>query len=403
MSVLAIVLPARARTASPGGPSAVEWRFVYSRDGLAIDGEGMAAPAQMPRADRTVLVVQDEDVSWLQALLPKSAAKRLQAALVGALEDQLLEDVSVTHLAVSRSGLHEDSPTWIAALHKPWVEHVLAELMAKGILADALVSLSEPEPDWTAHAKVMPDGQTVAVASGPQGVAIGPLAWAGWRSRLADLPYWTAEPAAAQSLSELGLANNRVRLLGVAARALKAAVSGTNLLQFDLAPQMRGSRALRSAWTTFKDRRYRAIHVGLVALLLIHIARLNVEAWQLGREVQQLQTRNEVVLRESFPSIKVVVDPLAQAERELHTLRRASGLPGPADLETWLDVAASAWAGQAPPITALRLDAQGLSLDAPQWPAASLQAMQDHARKLGWQARLEGSVLRLIPPAPAAR
>ena len=56
----------------------------------------MAAPAQLPRADRTVLVLQDEDVSWLQALLPKSAAKRLQPALVGALEDQLLEDAAVT-------------------------------------------------------------------------------------------------------------------------------------------------------------------------------------------------------------------------------------------------------------------------------------------------------------------
>ncbi|MFN5724214.1 MAG: type II secretion system protein GspL, partial [Betaproteobacteria bacterium] len=79
----------------------VEWRFVYSRDGLGIDREGMAAPAQLPRADRTVLVLQDEDVSWLQALLPKSAAKRLQPALVGALEDQLLEDAAVTHLAMS--------------------------------------------------------------------------------------------------------------------------------------------------------------------------------------------------------------------------------------------------------------------------------------------------------------
>lgn len=403
MSVLAILLPARARTASHGESSPVEWRFVYSRDGLVIDGEGMTEPAQMPQADRTVLVVQDEDVSWLQALLPKSAAKRLQAALAGALEDQLLEDVCVTHLAVSRSGLREDAPTWIAAVHKPWVEQLLADLTAKGIQADALVSLSEPEPDWTAHAKVMPDGQAVAVASGPQGVAVAPLGWSGWRSRLTDLPYWTAEPAAAQTLSALGLATNRVTLLGVAARALKAATSGTNLLQFDLAPQMRGSRALRAAWAAFKDRRFRALHIGLVALVLIQVLGLNVVAWQAGREAQRLQARNETLLRESFPSIKVVVDPRAQAERELQSLRRTAGVPGPADLETWLDVAALAWAGQPLPITALRMDAQGLSLDAPQWPAASLQAMQDHARQLGWQARLEGSVLRLIPPAMAAR
>ena len=420
MSVLAILLPARVRTASLEVPSArpsassasvaaiaavkdVEWRFVYSRDGLGIDREGMAAPAQLPRADRTVLVLQDEDVSWLQALLPKSAAKRLQPALVGALEDQLLEDAAVTHLAMSRAGLREDASSWIAAVHKPWVERLLAELTDGGIQIDTLVSLSEPEPDWAAHAKVMPEGQAVAVVSGPQGVAIAPVGWSGWRSRLSDLPFWTAEPTAAQSLSALGLSAARVRLMGVADRALKAAVSGTNLLQFDLAPQMRGSRALRAAWATFKDRRHRAIHVGLVALLLIQIVGLNVAAWQARHEVQQIQAQNERLLRESFPSIKVVVDPLAQAEREVYALRRASGLPGPADPETWLDVLSPAWAGQAAPLKAMRWDAQGASLDATQWPAASLQAMQDHARGLGWQARQEGSVLRLMPPAQGTR
>jgi len=414
MSLLAILVPARSRSAhqaessfkpsiKPSAGSAAqaapEWRFVYSRDGQGIDREGTAPAERMPRADRTVLVVQDEDVSWLQATLPRSAARRLQAALVGALEDQLLEEAQSTHLAVSRDGLREDGPTWVAALHKPWVEQVLATLTGQGLLADALVGLSEPTPSRTAHAKLTPDGQAVAVVCGPQGVALGPLAWAGWRTRLSDLSPWTAEPEAAQACADLGLSDARVRLIGAGERALTAAASGSNLLQFDLAPRMRGSRAAVAAWSTFKDRRFRVIRVGLVALALIQIVGLNVSAWQADREIRQLQALTEAQLRESFPSIKVVVDPVAQAERELQSLRRIVGVPGPAELETWLDVASTAWTGQAAPIKALRLNAQGLSMDAPRWPAPSLEPIADHARRQGWQTRLDGSVLLVQPPA----
>lgn len=408
MSLLAILLPGRGRTppigessatsrVDPSSDSAPEWRFVFSRDGQTVAQEGSVATSQLPKAERVVLVAQDEDVSWLSVKLPKAAASRLKEVLGGALEDQLLEDPAQTHLAISRMGLREDEPTWVAALHRPWLEHVLSQLSEQGLQADALVSLSEPEPTLRAHARLSVEGMPLAVVSGPHGVASWPLGWAGWRSRLSETPSWTAEPAAAQALSEVGESSGR--LVSASERALGAAASGTNLLQFGLTPQMKGSRAVLAAWSAFKERRYRAIHVGLIALILIQAIGLNLSAWSARQDVRQVQSRSEQLLREAFPSIKVVVDPVVQAERELQTLRSASGEPGPTDLETWIDLTATVWAGQPAPLKTLRLDAQGLSLEAAQWPEELVAVMQDYARQQGWQAQLNGGVLRLSKSA----
>ncbi|NDF63070.1 MAG: hypothetical protein EB136_09205, partial [Synechococcaceae bacterium WBB_3_034] len=71
------------------------------------------------------------------------------------------------------------------------------------------------------------------------------------------------------------------------------------------------------------------------------------------------------------------------------------GEPGPTDLETWLDLAAAAWAGQPTPLDSVRLDAQGLTLVATSWPPDRVQGLQDHARRHGWQVRVDSGVLRV--------
>ena len=158
-----------------------------------------------------VLVVQDEDVAWLSATLPKASAKRLPEVLRGALEDQLLEDPASAHLALGPGGLREDGPTWVAALHLPWLERQLQALREQGLQADALVCPSEPAAQLKAHARLGADGQALAVVCGPEGVAQWPLAWPGGRERLQAVPAWTAEPAAARLLAEQGHANARLQ------------------------------------------------------------------------------------------------------------------------------------------------------------------------------------------------
>lgn len=434
MSLLAIILSGPGPASKPGASAAparwassaepgLEWTFVYSRQGQAVDREGRARTQDLPRADRTVLVAPDEAVSWLSAALPPVAPKRLKDALRGALEDQLLEDASSVHLALSQLGLQTAGPTWVAALHKPWIEGALARLHEQGIQVDALVSLSEPGPQWQAHARIDAQGQAVAVVSGPQGVAMGPVGWSGWRARLprhqeeqdgqqgyegrdgrllpAHALSWTAEPNAARALADQAQAD--ARLWESSQRALHAASTGTNLLQFDLTPQRQGTRALQAAWAAFKGPRYRAVHVGLVALVLVQALGLNVSAWRAQREVQALQQRHAQIFREAFPSIQVVVDPVLQAERELQAMRHAAGEPGPQDLETGLNLVARAWAAQAVPLQTIRWDAQGLSLVAAQWPTDAVQRLRELATPMGWQTQVEAGALRLTPPSLGPR
>lgn len=407
MSVLAILLPLRPRSTTGGdGPpaprsaSGMEWAYAFSRDTRTVEQQGSAPAAQLPKAERAVLVVQEDDIAWLPVQLPKVTASRLREALGGALEDQLLEEPHLTHLALNKAGLREGQTNWVAALHKPWLEQQIRLLREEGIEIDALVSLSEPDDASSGHAGIGSDGQPRAIVVGPHGVALWALGWPGWKTRLEGTMTWTAEPAAASALSEAGMP--AARLLNQGDRMLAAAVSGSNLLQFDLAPRMKGSRALLAVWSAFRTPRYRAIHVGLALMLLIQVIGLNASAWRSQRETQTLQARAEEVLRQTFPSVKVVVDPRVQMEREVQSLRQAAGLAGPTDLETWIDLVATLWAGQPEPLLKFQLSPQGLSLEATQWPPDVVAALQEHARQQGWQARVEGNQLKLAP-AGAAR
>ncbi len=403
MSLLAILLPSRPRPASVGDAVAAprslvgtEWRYAFSRDGLKVDQEGCAAAANLPKAERVVLVAPDDEVAWMPVQLPKAAASRLREVLGGALEDQLLDDAATTHLALSKAGLHDGQTSWVAALHKPWLDQCLSGLRDCGFEADSLVALSEPDSVVRGHAQLSTDGQTWAVVAGPHGVASWPWLWSGWKSRLTEEVSWTAEPAAAAALADLGL--KAQRLVNASERMLAAAATGSNLLQFDLAPRMKGSRVILAAWAQFKSPRYRAIHVGLAALLLIQIIGLNVSAWRAERELQALRAQADRVLQQTFPSVKVVVDPRVQMEREIQLLRQTSGQPGPTDLETWIDLTSGLRGGQAKPLLKVQLSTQGLAMEADEWPQDVVSALQEHARQQGWQVRLEGQSLRLTGP-----
>lgn len=405
MTLLALLLPHRPRGGvvvdSPQSRSAsgttAEWVYAFSRDGLMVDASGTSALQSLPEADRVVLVAHEDDVTWLSATLPRTPAGRLKEALQGALEDHLLEEPHLAHLAVARGKPEEGQPTWVAAVHRAWIQQHLEELSQAGLHVQALVGLSEPGPNWRGHVQLDAQGRALAVVCGPEGVSACPLEWPGLRARLPQAITWTVQPAAALALREsLGV---QAPLIEPSERMLRAAAQGSNLLQFELAPRMKGSQALWAAWMSFRERRWRAVHVGLAALVIVQVLGLNLAAYRARAELAALDGRSESILRETFPSVKVVVDASVQMEREIQTLRRAAGQAGPTDLDTWIDLVATFWAGQPSPLKSVRLDAAGLTLEADVWPPAALVAVQSHAARHGWQAQQQGSVLQILRPA----
>ena len=109
MSLLVIQIPPRQRLRSQdsGGLEAdaarasQEFVFAVSPDGLFLQAEGQGPAALLPKADNIVAVVSDTDIGWHRITLPKAPASRLRAALSGVLEEVVLEDIDVAHLAIA--------------------------------------------------------------------------------------------------------------------------------------------------------------------------------------------------------------------------------------------------------------------------------------------------------------
>ena len=128
MSILVVQLAPRgrlrARSAAAPEPAtartSTELDYVLSRDGLAVSAQGRCAATLLPRADSVALVLADCDVSWHRITLPKAPAARLRAALVGVLEEALLDDAEQLHLALAPQAA-AGQPTWVAAVDKRWL------------------------------------------------------------------------------------------------------------------------------------------------------------------------------------------------------------------------------------------------------------------------------------------
>ncbi len=410
MSVLVILLPARPRTAAGSGV-VVDYAYVISNDGGAsVAQQGRAAAAQMPRADSICALLPEADVSWLRPVLPKAPAARLRAALGGLLEDELLSDDEDLHLALQPDA-SVGQPAWVAVTDRAWFAARLAELEAAGVAPQRVMPASWPAAataDGTAgpvQAHVLPPAsgdegdEPTLVWSDDSGVQCLRLAGGLARhkrdsSDRAQLQV-SAHPAAAAAAEQWN--EGPVTVRGDAERALAALRSAWNLRQFEFAPRHRGLQALRLGLQQFARPEWRPLRWGLVALVLVQVAGLNLWAWHLNRSQDDKRQAQLRVLQTSHPQVRSVLDAPLQMRRETDALRTAAGRPGPGDLETLLSVAAAAWPQGLPPLQALRFEPGRLSLTPAGWDDAQHSTFEAQVRAAGYQAQREGAQLLLTP------
>ena len=414
MSMLVILLPARPHLADSAAATAGDdWAYVLSPDGLSVGPHGRASAAQCPRADSVVAVVGAHDLGWHRLALPKAPANRLRAALGGLLEDQLLDDDEAVHLAVAPQAA-AGQPTWVAALHKPWLQAQLAALQAAGLTVDRVVPALAPLPAEAAA----PQGQFFLAADAdpsdehaPCWLALAqadaalclPLAGALARTRLAGASQagavFHATPAAA-ALAERWL-GAPVAVRTESEAALAAARSGWNLLQFDLAPQRRGTRALAEAARQLLSPAWRPARWGLVALLLAQVVGLNLWAWHQQRQIDGQRQAMADLLRSAHPQVRAVLDAPLQMARETEQLRERAGVPGDTDFEPLLAAAAAAWPEGQPPAPQLRYEPGRLSLPATGWAPPAIEQLRQRLQPTGWVAdSAEGRLTIQRAPAP---
>ena len=398
MSLLAIQIPPRVRPPARAAGDAVpatEFDYVLSANGRAVTGTGRATPSRMPKADSVVAVLSDADVAWHLVTMPKSPASRVRAALAGILEDALLDDDEVLHLALPpRYGAGQ--AVWVAVVNKPWLSATLAMLEGSGLVVERVTPPRAPDGRARGHFSLdgSADGALRLALLRAEGAVT--LRTAGTLAR-ALLPAtsvtvrWTATPSAAAAAERwLG---QPVAVYSDAERALKAARGDWNLRQFDLAPRNRGLQVLRNAGRRMLGPEWRPVRWGLGALVALQFVGLNVAAWRAQQDIDQRKTAMGALLQPPPPSATLVPDaPLLRPNGTLR-LRAAAGRPGDGDLEVLVGAAAAAWPDGQGPVQTLKFESGRLILAAPGWGEPQLAQFRDRLKPAGLQVELaEGRV-----------
>jgi general secretion pathway protein L len=412
MSVLVVLIPARDRLQGAGaeGPSArpsAEFSYVLSPDGLAVGSTGRCAPSLLPRADSVIAVLADSDVSWHRITLPKAPAARLRAALVGVLEEALLDDAESMHLALPK-GAVAGQLAWVAAAHKQWLAAQLGALEQAGVPVERVVPASWPDEHASGHfteaeaaTADTPPRLTFADATGVMSIQLrGGLArtllpqWSEQQVR------WSAAPVVAAAAEQwLGAP---VLVMPEEQHALQSARSLWNLRQFDLAPHRRGALALRDSWRHFMSPGWRPVRWGLVSLVLLQVVGINLWSWHQRGAIEGKRQAMVELLRSAHPQVRAVLDAPVQMQRETDTLRAAAGRPGESDLEGLLSAAAMAWPEGRAPIEGLRFEPGRLTFSAADWTPSHIEQFRSQLRSGGWAVESQDGRLTLSRAAAEA-
>ena len=409
MSTLVLQLPERRRlragaideSAAPSRRR--EYAYATSDDGIELDAHGDAAASLLPKRSVVIAVVREADVAWHRITLPKAPAARLRAAIVGVIEEALLDDADKVHLAVAPLAV-AGQPTWVAAVDKAWLADELAALEKAGVFVDRVVPMAWPDDPPAGHFHAPAEGvgsaQSVVLTwASVDGVANVRLDGGLARALVPQPPppatRWTAEPMAAAAAEQwLGAP---VNVMPTEHRLLQAGRSLWNLRQFDLARKTRGARAIGDWARQMMSPAWRPVRVGLACLVAAQIVGLNVWAWHQKSAVESRRAAIQALVKKTFPRVgeaDIQHDPAAVMLRETQALRTLAGKAGDGDLEPMLQAAAAAWPGERPPVENLRYEGGKLTLSAVGWSDAQIEQFRSVLRPAG--VRVDASEGRLV-------
>jgi general secretion pathway protein L len=354
----------------------------------AIVRRARAVLAELPRLPRTELVIAAPDVLLLDATLPPLTGARLRAALPALAEPHLLCELESAYVVAARP--LGGARTTLAALERALVQRAL-ELLRRANLTPAGAT---------------PEQLTLAASPGRWRLRLGPAYSCLRTAPLAGLacsPAAGGEPPVELRLALEQAGDARPEALEVEGACDSAAWSAAlgvpvvsaeappraepvalELLQYELAPRLVSWRAWR-------------VPAALAALTwLVWVAGLNIEAALMRHEERLLRAQMTQAVRDTLPSVTVVLDPLKQLERAVADLRVGAGT---GDAREFLPLAAAL--ARALPLApdsvrmlefrdqALRVDLEPRALAAPK----AREMIVEQASAAGLTARLAENTL----------
>ena len=389
----------------PDGPAADgfdawDWQLVGAQ-GQPL-GHGRDATAALPPADDLVLLLGARAVSWLRTTLPRTPAKRWRAALAGLLEEQLLDDPDHLHLALPTKAQAGEA-VWVAATPLAPLRTACEALQAANRFVDRIAPTAWPLESETGAGHFVADGErTQLLWRDADGATVLPLAGGFTRDRLPAERLaganWTAEPAAVQAAEAWLAGAAPVAVRTQAALAAQALQSHWDLRQFELAPRIHGLQRAKLMWHRFLQPDWRALRIGLAALIALQLIGLNLLALQQHRAQAAKQSAIEALFRSGFPHNTAVQDAAAQLPRELARLRASAGQPGPRDLDPLLAAAARHWPAGVAPLQALDYQAGSLTLSATDWGDEQVEPFRQAVAANGIRATRDGARIVLQVP-----
>ena len=386
-------------SALPHSPDAAASGYAHVHtDGQTVmrSATGLA-DALSAHAGEVVAVVPHSRLSWFEVQLPPAShGARLTPVLQGLLEDRLLDDPAHLHMVLpsdAASLTRQGGTTQVAVCDKQWLRDALAPLQAAGLTVQRLVPELSPSDSPQLFVCGTPD-HAWHVLTHAQGVTVLPPNTRHWQAfpQLTDPALRLyAEPAmVAQVQQQL---QQQPILQTAAQRWLAASHSRWDMAQGEWAQgrSQQLQRQLQAAWQSLRHApAWGPARWGLVALLLVQVIGLNVSAWQERQALQQQMAQLPAVLQTTFPKVTVVVEPLLQMQREVETLKQASGSLTASDFEPLLAALSTVLpAGQTP--TQLHFAAQGLHVQGIVLAVDQLSSAQTSLRARGLSLRQEGN------------
>lgn len=415
--------PARAVTpASEAEASVAELDFVFSEDGQTVSERGRVAPALLPGLRRgttqVVAVLSECALAWHHVTLPKAPPARLRQALIGLIEERLLDEPQALHFALAPD-LRGGDTGWVVATDRPWLAGQLDALAQAGVEIERIVPVTTPQSPPVAHFETRDESVDGYAQSGFDAAGIGPaddpplsLSWAHadgvlqWPligaaahtlgPDMLDGARCTATPAA--SLGAEHWLGRPVPVLSTAERWLAAAQGPWNLRQFELAARHRGAAWLKQAWQTWTSPTWRPVRWGVALLVMVQIVGLNAQAWQARRHLQDLRAQMTALMRATHPHVRAILDAPIQMARETETLRAAAGELGDGDLERLLQAAATAWPDGLG-VDTVQFETGHLTLSTASLSEDLAQTAQRQLQATGWRAEGRAGELQVWPGA----
>ncbi len=399
-TALYLRLPARA---TPTGAARLPLSFaVTARGRLQRIGDATLSElvGLLQQAQRVVVLLAASDVSLFRIVVPPLPAARLKAALPALIEDRVIGDPATCAIAVAPTqGANvalgtSGSERLVAVADRAWLQDWLDALRRHGArrLSALPFALCLPLPAGQVSASVVEhagqrelalrlsaqEGMGLPLSSEPIDQLPGEVlqllvTFAGQHPVQLALPSTLLKPfrdaygqfAAGAAVPNHAQAGDAATTTSMASDQIypvstidlreenwAAWVEGAGRVPLDLLTAMTADEGDGPDWPRWRWP------LGLAAAcVLVNVAALNGDWWQLRNEGQQLRDAMARSFHRNFPD-EVLSDPVAQMRQKLATSRRAAGEFAPGDFMALAAALGDAWAEAG---TAIGADARAIA------------------------------------------